>query len=445
MTGGARRSEVDRSLRKRKARGSNPLESIDSMSILLKNCKYVLTQDTKRSILKNSDVLIEGDRIAEVGKAKNADDKMDCSDFAVMPGFVNTHTHIGSTIMRGYAEDLPFFTWLEKIWAREAELTGKEIAQGVEIACVEMVKSGITSFVDMYPYGDRTLKLIQRSGLRAFLSWPVIDKDKTTQRGEPLRNAEKFLKEWAGKANITPLVGPHAIYSCEKELLIKAKKLADKYRTMVHIHVAETRKELANCLKKNGKRVVEYLDSIGFLDNNVLAAHCSWLSKGEIKTLAERKVKVSVCPVSNAKLGTGGTVPIPEMRESGVLVTLGTDAPISNNSLNMFETMKFCSLLLKNQRWDPTVLKAQEVFDFANINGAHALGLDAGSIEEGKLADIVLIDLREASMMPLNDLVSNLVYSAGPGTVDTVIIGGKFVMREKEMLSFLDIETNLGK
>jgi 5-methylthioadenosine/S-adenosylhomocysteine deaminase len=404
------------------------------MSILLKNCRYVLTQDEKRRILKSVDVYIENDTITEIGKTKTADETIDCSRMAVSPGFVNSHTHIGSTIMRGYVDDLPFFDWLGRIWERENRLTEKEIALGAQLACLEMIKSGITSFVDMYPYEDSTVEKISGSGLRSYLSWPVIDKDKTTQKGTPIKNAERFLKHWKTET-VTPLVGPHAIYSCEKELLIKAKKLADKNKTMAHIHAAETRKELSDCLKKNKKRVIEYLDSIGFLGSNVLAAHCSWLTKGEVRTLAERKTKVSACPVSNAKLGTGGAVPIPEMLNSGVLVTLGTDAPISNNSLNMFETMKFCSLLLKNQRWDASIVSAQDVFDFATINGAKALKLNAGSVEAGRKADLVLFDLENVSMLPLNNLLSNIVYSASPDVVDTVIVNGRFVMREKEMLT----------
>ena len=404
------------------------------MSILLKNCRYVLTQDEKRRVLKDTSIFIENGRIEKIGKAHDADETIDCSRMAVCPGFVNSHTHIGTTIMRGYADDLPFFKWLEKIWEREHKLTEKEIALGAQLACLEMIKSGVTSFVDMYPYEDSTVEKIAASGLRAYLSWPVIDKDKTTQKGTPIKNAERFLKSWK-KDNIVPLVGPHAIYSCEKELLIKAKKLADRYKTMAHIHVAETRKELADCLAKNGKRVVEYLDSIDFLDENVLAAHCSWLTKGEIRILAERKTRVAACPASNAKLGTGGVVPIPEMIESKVLVTLGTDAPISNNSLNMFETMKFCSLLLKSQRWDASIVKAQEALDFATVNGAKALGLNAGSVEEGKLADLAVIDLDDISMLPMNNLLSNLVYSASPSAVDTVIVNGRFVMREKEILA----------
>ena len=404
------------------------------MSILLKNCRYVVTQDGKRRVLRNTNISIDEGKIAEIGKGERADEEIDCSRFAVVPGFVNSHTHIGSTMMRGYAEDLPFFKWLDKIWEKEHKLTEKEIALGSQLACLEMIKSGITSFVDMYPYEDGTVEAIGRTGLRAFLSWPVIDKDKTTQKGTPIKNAERFLKHWK-TGRVTPLVGPHAIYSCEKELLVKAKKLADRHKTMAHIHAAETRKELVDCLAKNGKRVIEYLDSIGFLGKNVLAAHCSWITKGEIRTLAERKTKVAACPVSNAKLGTGGVVPIPEMRDSGVLVTLGTDAPISNNSLNMFETMKFCSLMLKSQRWDPAIVRAQEMLDFATVNGAKALGLDAGSIENGKLADVILIDLEEIGMLPINDILANIVYSGNPSAVDSVIVNGEFVMREKEVLT----------
>jgi len=400
------------------------------MSLLLKNCRYVLTQDDRRRVLKDTSVYIDGDKIANIGKTEAADEVIDCSEMVLCPGFVNSHTHIGTTMMRGYADDLPFFKWLDKIWEREHRLTEKEIALGAQLACVEMTKSGVTSFVDMYPYEDSTVKKIAASGLRAFLSWPVIDKDKTTQKGAPIKNAERFLKRWK-TGTITPLVGPHAIYSCDKELLIKAKKLADKHKTMAHIHVAETRKELADCLAKNKKRVVEYLDSIEFLDKNVLAAHCSWLTKGEIRILSECQTKVAACPVSNAKLGTGGTVPIPEMLQSGVCITLGTDAPISNNSLNMFETMKFCSLLLKNQRWDASIVSAQDVLDFATINGANVLGLDAGSIVEGKLADLVLMDIKKMSM-PINNLISNLVYSSSPNIVDSVMVGGRFVMRSGE-------------
>lgn len=406
------------------------------MSILLKNCKYIVTQNDKRQILKNKDILIEGNKISEIGKVKSkADETISCSGLLAMPGLINMHTHAGMGMLRGISEDLSFFPWLEKVWKYERKFKAKDVYEGSMISCWEMLRTGTTTFFDMYYFEDETAKAMMESGLRGYLGWVVLDSDKTSQKGKPIKNCERFVKKFKKKKRIVPHVAPHAIYTCSEKNLIKSKKLAEKNKTLLHIHVSETRKEVADCYKEHKKRPVEYLDSIGFLGKNVIAAHCGWLTKREVGIFGRRKVTVAHCPISNMKLGIGGAAPVPEMLKAGVNVTLGTDSVVSNNTLDMFQSMKFCALLHKNFRWDPSIITSQQVLDFATRNSAKALGLNAGSLEKGKLADIIFLDLRVPQMNPMNDPIANIVYSVNGSAVDTVIVDGRILMRENKVLT----------
>lgn len=405
------------------------------MSILIKNVLHNK---------KRTNVYIEDNIIQEIGaKINDADYVIDGRDKAIIPGLINTHTHSAMTLLRGYADDIELHEWLEnKIWPIEARLTKKEVYWGTKLACLEMIKSGTTCFNDMYFYGESSAKAVKEMGIRGVISevfFDMFDEDIREKGIKKVKKGIERLKNFNCK-RIIPALGPHAVYTVSKEGLQLIKELADEQNLLIHFHLGETRWENENCYKQNGKRPVPYLEEIGFLGENLISAHCSWIIINEIKILAKNGVKISHNPTSNMKLATGGVMPYLEMKENNLLITLGTDGSASNNNLDMFESMKFAALMQKAHRWNQTVLSAKEAYEMATINGAKALGLNTGVIEEGKLADIILIDLKRAEMTPCHDLISNLVYSANGSCVDTTICDGKILMlnrkveREEELL-----------
>jgi 5-methylthioadenosine/S-adenosylhomocysteine deaminase len=409
------------------------------MGILIKNVD-VLTQNSRRELLRGVDILIESNRIEEVGKSikEKAEFRINGKGKLAVPGLINTHTHIAMTLFRGYADDMRFWeAWPEKVWPAEKKVRAEDVRWGAMLGCLEMIRSGTTCFLDNYFFMDETAKAVKDAGMRANLAYGMIDLRDSAKRKKELKIGEKFVKDFHGKTDgrISCSFSPHAPYTCSDELLLKAKELSDKYGVLVQIHVSETRKEVFDSIKKCGKRPVEHLDSIGFLNNRVVAAHCVWVTKSEVRILGKRGVKVSYNPVSNMKLASGGVAPIPQMLESGVCVTFGTDGAVSNNSLSMLETMKVGALLQKAHLWDARVLNAQQALDFATRNGAGALCINAGSIEEGKLADIFLMDLKAPNLLPANSYLSNLVYSSNPSNISHSIIDGKLVMEEGKILA----------
>jgi 5-methylthioadenosine/S-adenosylhomocysteine deaminase len=413
-------------------------------SLLLKNCGWVVTQNKKREVLQNASILIENDSIKDIGQVSaSADQEIDGTGKIVAPGLVNTHTHLSMTLFRGYADDMKLQDWLQKkIWPLESRLNGEDCYFGALLGSAEMIRSGTTTFVDMYFHMEDVARAVSKSGLRGYLSYGTIDLFDPVKSSAERQNVQKFHEYVKQLANprVRFAVGPHAPYTCSEEMLHWAKEFAEKNNSILHIHVAETRREQADSHKQHGVRVVEYLEKIGALSKNMLAAHCVWLTKNEIKLLAEAQVKVAHCPVSNMKLASGGVAPLPEMFEAGIPVGLGTDGAASNNSLDMFETMKMCALLHKASRWDPTILAAQKVLDLATIEGAKALGADheIGSIEVGKKADIILLDAKSPNLTPIHGketIVSNMVYSASSGNVDTTIVDGRVLMEGRTIKS----------
>ncbi len=412
------------------------------MDVLIKNGTLV-TMDKGRRILKNFSIGVEGGRIVEISqKIKGeADFVVDASKKIVLPGLINAHTHLPMTLLRGVADDLPLDKWLrEVIWPIEAGLEDKHVYAGSLLGCLEMIKTGTTCFNDMYFFIDEIARAVGEAGMRGVLSWAMIDGGdeekgkRLAAEGERLIKRCQQAKSKDKHGRVRVFLGPHAPYTCSEGLLIRAKELADKYKTGVHIHVAETKKEVEDSIKAKGKRPFEYLDSIGFLGGNVLAAHSTWASKKEIGIMRARGVKVAHNPTCNMKLASG-VANVPEYVKSGVVVALGTDGPASNNNLDMFEDMKICALLHKLNTGDPSAVPAEQVLEFATINGAKALGLqdEIGSLEVGKKADIILVDTNVPNLTPFTNPVSHLVYAASGSDVDTMLVDGKMIMEHKQL------------
>jgi 5-methylthioadenosine/S-adenosylhomocysteine deaminase len=419
------------------------------MSILIKH-STILTQNDSRQQLQG-DVYIEDQRIVEISKKPlsiEANYKIDGTKKLILPGLINTHTHIPMTLFRGYGDDMLLKDWLaQRIWPVEAKLNKKYIESGTELGLLEMIASGTTSYLDMYFFEETIAKVTEKIGMRGFLGFALIDFDTPEfKASELIPQCEQFVKRWKANALISPVVAPHSTYSCNPETLQKSLEVATKHGVPLHTHCSETRDEVYDVEKRYGVRPVEQLKKIGLLQKGTILAHCGWITKNEILEMKNAGVVVSHCPVSNMKIATGGYAPIPELLDLHVPVGLGTDGAASNNTLDMFETMKFCALVHKNHRWDPTVLPAQTVVDLATIGGATCLGLQQtlGSLEEGKTADLIMIDLKKPHLTPLHDPVSHLVYAARGTDVCTTIVNGQPLMIDNEFLT-IDMQETLAR
>jgi 5-methylthioadenosine/S-adenosylhomocysteine deaminase len=384
---------------------------------------------------KETDVYVEGNLIKEIGKKLEADKTIDGKHKAIIPSFVNGHTHSAMTLLRGYADDMMLQEWLEtKIWPLEAKLTVEDVYLGAKLACLEMIKSGTTFFNDMYWYFTGTARAVEESGIRAAVGAVFIDLFDSAKAGEQIKLNKKLFEESKKYSDrVTFSLGPHAIYTVSKESLLWAKEFAEKNNLLIHIHVSETEDEVSGCLKKYNLRPVEFLDSFGFLGENVIACHSVWLNDKEIKLFAKNNVQVVHNPTSNMKLAVGGAMPYDKLKNAGINISLGTDGCASNNNLDMFESMKFASLLHKMSSNQQTIAPANEIFQMATSNGAKAFGLNAGKIAEGKLADFLLIDLKKVHMSPLHNLISNLVYATNSSCVDTTVCDGKVLMENRNI------------
>jgi 5-methylthioadenosine/S-adenosylhomocysteine deaminase len=390
---------------------------------------------------ERQDILIEGNKIKKIGEVKKEEledaEIIDGKNKIAIPGLINTHTHIPMTLFRGVADDLPLMEWLNNyIWPMEAKLNEEIVYWGTLLGCIEMIRSGTTTFNDMYFFLEGIAKAVDESGMRAVLAYGMIDLFDEERREKELKNAEKYINyiNSLNNSRIMPALGPHAPYTCSKELLIEVNKLAKKYDVPIHIHLNETLDEIKMVKEKTGMEPFVYLNSFGFFDGvRVIAAHCVHLTDEEIKIMKEKNINVSHNPISNLKLASG-IAPIPKLLAEGINITLGTDGCGSNNNLNLFEEIKVSAILHKGYNLNPTVIKAEEAFNFATKNGAKALNIKAGEIKEGYLADIVLINLDKPYLYPKENILSHLVYAFN-GFVDDVIIDGKIVMRDGEILT----------
>ena len=407
-------------------------------SILLKNVSLAG---------KVSDILICGDRIAGVGCQDTMDVPVDaeiveCSGRAALPGFINMHTHAGMAMMRGIGEDISFHAWLDRIWEVEKNLTEEYVYHATKVACLEMIKTGTTTFNDQYWYMPMAYKAATELGIRPALSYVVLDKndpeESERQKVQCLEIYEQ-AKQWGSEAVF--LISIHAIYSVREEMIIWATEFARSHGLKIHIHVSETSKEIQDCMDKYGMSPVEYLDKLGVLGPDVIAAHTLWLSDKDVEILAKRGVTCVHNVNSNLKLASGYKFRYNELRDAGVNVCLGTDGCASSNNLDMLETMKTAAMIQKAWREDPSAMPLDELMAMATSNAAGALGIDSGRIEEGALADIILVNTDSYHFLSPGSFEANLVYAAHSDCVESVICGGKFIMRdrvvpgEKEILS----------
>lgn len=390
---------------------------------------------------KKQSLLIKDDLIAEISDEisdDNVDKIIDAEGKILLPGLINTHTHLSMTLFRGLADDLSLDSWLnDHIWPMEANLNGDYCYIGALLGAVELIKSGTTTFSDMYFYMEDVARAIEDAGIRAVLSYGMIDFGDAEKRENELGENLALFKNCNDMADgrIKVFLGPHSPYTASEELLIRTRELADEYGMGIHIHVSETQKEIDDVSAEKGLRPFEYLEKIGLLGPDVVAAHCVWLSDEEIDIIKKHDVKVSHNPCSNMKLASG-VAPVSKLIEKGVCVSIGTDGASSNNNLDLIEELKTASLLQKVSTLDPKVLSSDEAIEMATIKGAEALGLDSeiGSIKVGKKADIILIDTNAANMTPdSSNITSNIIYSANGSNVDTTICNGKILMENKKL------------
>ena len=380
-----------------------------------------------------TDILIADGRFKslEAPAGTVADKVIDASGMAILPPFYNTHTHAAMTLLRGYADDMPLHKWLQEyIWPYEDKLTPQDIREGSRLAVREMIKTGTVFFSDMYFDIEETVDVVRESGMRAAIGVTFVESHSKSQQAEKLELLKHWIDPTGGRITLT--VAPHAVYTVGPDLLVRCADTARSLGLKLHIHLCETRKEVDDCLAERGMTPVRYLDSLGFLGPDVIAAHVVHVDPEEAAILAERGVTISHCPCSNLKLASG-FFPYKLLKDAGCRITLGTDGDSSNNNLDMREEMKFAALVSKACSGNPEVMPAAEAMDMACRQGAEAFGINAGVIAEGKLADAILVDLGDVRMQPCHHLLSNWVYAAGSSCIDTVICDGNILMEHHEL------------
>lgn len=399
------------------------------MSILIKN---VLLNDQR------TDILIEENKITSISnniQTEGIEIIIDGSNKAAFPGLVNGHTHAAMTFFRGYGDDLPLEEWLNtKIWPNERNLTDEIVYWGTKLACLEMIKTGTTTFNDMYFRFKESARATDEMGIRGVFPQLMFDGLDPVQakKVQSRISAKDFEGEYSSKIMFS--IAPHAIYTVSGGSYKWAMDFAKEHNIVVHTHLAETQTEHQNAVKNFGMSPVRYLNSLGVLRPNLVIAHCLWLDDDEIKMLADNDVKVIHNPNSNLKLASGHQFLYNEMANKGICIGLGTDGCSSSNNLDMIEAMKMMSLLQKGWRLDPTALPAEETIKVATENGARALNINTGKIEVGKLADIFLVNINTPAFTPFNNnTASNLVYAANGNNVDTVICDGKVIMKNRKV------------
>jgi len=407
----------------------------------------VVTMDGSRSIYDDGAVAIAGDTIVAVGPrveieaGYGARQTIDAPGKLVLPGFINGHTHVPMTLFRGLHDDVTLNDWLYKyIFPAEAKnVTEDFVRWGTRLAVAEQIRSGVTTFADMYYFEDAVAEETKAAGMRGVLGETFIDFPAPDNKSNAamLAYTEKFLQKWQGDPLIHAAPAPHSIYTCSKKTLQDAAALARKYHAPILIHLSEMKKENDDSLKNNGTSPTQYLDHIGVLGPDVVGAHCIFVDEADRKILAQRKVGCVHNPSSNMMIASGVS-PVPEMRAAGIAVGLGTDGPAgSNNDLDLMEEIDLAAKLAKISKMSPLALSAKEVVEMATIDGARALHMEKeiGSLERGKKADLILIGLDEPNAVPMYDVYAQVAYALKASDVETVIIGGRVVMRDHKLLT----------
>ena len=416
-----------------------------TVSLIINN-GIVITVDGNRRILNPGSVAINGtdivavDTPAAIAARYKATQTIDATGKVVMPGLINTHTHAAMVMFRGLGNDLNLMDWLQKyIFPAEAKTVSPEFVRvGTRLAALEMIESGTTTFADMYYFEEEVARVTKAAGLRGVLGQTVIEfpvADAKTP-ADALKRAEAFAKEFANDDLITPSLAPHSVYTLDAKTLSATSELARRLKIPIQIHLGETQAETATSLERHKMRPVAILDSLNFWVPVTIGAHGVWINPEEIALLKQRGVGISNNPESNMKLASG-TAPVVAYRKAGVNVGLGTDGAASNNDLDMFEAMRQAAFQQKLVTMDPTAISAPEAIEMATIGGARVLGQQAriGSIEVGKRADVIVVGMSKARQQPLFDAVSQIVYTSRGDDVESTIVNGKILMRDRKVLT----------
>ncbi len=414
------------------------------MSILIKNAR-VITLDSENSILEDACVYIKDGIIESVGAEPgvSADRCIDAAGKTVLPGFVNTHTHLPMNLFRSYADDMPLMTWLEeKIWPSEARMDETAVYYGAMAALAEMAMGGVTAFADAYYLYDWYIEAIRKSGMRALIGRSVVDTDyaEGERKFSEMLDMRKNMR--GGRVDVG--FAAHAVYTCSPSMLRRIAEAAAGTDVIIQVHASETASEVDGCMKANGTTPIRLLKDTGILDSKVIAAHCVWPEEEEIELLASGDVTVSHCPSSNMKLASG-IAPVPDMKKKGVNIALGTDSASSNNALSVWREMTECALIHKADSLDATAVDAPSALRMATVNGAKAMNLNSGTIEKGKNADLIMIDTSGIRYAPAcGNTIPNIVYSGTDSDVCMTMVGGD-ILYENGEVTFCDIDECMAK
>jgi len=403
--------------------------------ILLSPVTAVICNE-KFEVTENAAIQIEGNRIVYVGPAAaappfEADEIIGGQQFVALPGLINTHTHAGMTLLRGYADDMALEPWLhERIWPFEAHLTAEDVYHGTLLAIIEMLRGGTTCFCDMYHFYERGAQAMIESGVRACPSAVLLGFLPEPQRR--IANGIAFVREYqnAGNGRITPFIGPHSLYTCDHDHWAAMIAGARELGVPITTHAAETRREVADVIAQWGASPIQTLQNIGALEAPLLAAHCVYVDEADLAVMGSTPLRVAHNPTSNLKLASG-FAPVPQFLQRNITTGVATDSTASNNKLDIWQEMRFAALLHKATTGDPTAISAQQALSMATREGAQCLGLEAdiGTLETGKKADVILVDFNKPHLTPRHNIVSHLVYAVNAADVDTVLVDGRILLR----------------
>ena len=428
---------------------------MEKVDILLVNA-FILTMDSSKTQVPSGAVAVRGQKILEVGPETElraryeSSSTIDCHGKVLMPGLVNAHTHVPMTLLRGLADDLRLDVWLMGyMMPVEREFVSPQFVRlGTSLACAELIRSGVTTFADMYYFEDDVASATAEAGMRGVCGESVMKFPTPDAKfyEESLEYSREFIKKWKGHPLIVPSIAPHAPYTCTSEILRASAELAMEFDIPLQIHISETQLEVENMRRDQGMPVVPWVKKQGLLEAKVLAAHCVWIDDGEMRTLLHAHSGVAHNPSSNLKLASGAA-PVKRMLDIGLNVGIGTDGPASNNDLDMFEEVRLAAFLAKTTSNDPTALPAQQALEMSTSMGARALHIGdiTGSIEPGKRADLILVDLSRLHSSPHfqrdpNAAYAQLVYSAKSSDVSDVMVDGKWLMQDKVLLTINESE-----